>query len=65
MSDFHAVIERDPATNLFVGHVPGFPGAHAQGSTLDEVYDNMREVIAMPLENDEPVRRTVKATAPR
>lgn len=28
MRKFTAVIEKDPETGLFVGYVPGFPGAH-------------------------------------
>ncbi len=37
---FTAVIERCPETGLYVGYVPGFPGAHSQGSTLDELHEN-------------------------
>ena len=51
MKSFTAVIERDHETSLFVGYVPGFPGAHSQGETLDELNDNLREVIAMLLED--------------
>jgi predicted RNase H-like HicB family nuclease len=40
---------------LFVGYVPGFPGAHSQGETLDELNRNLREVIEMLLEDGEPV----------
>ncbi len=53
MRNFSAVIERDPDTGLFVGFVPGFPGAHSQGATLDELNANLREVIAMLLEDGE------------
>jgi len=53
--NFSAVIERDPDTGLFVGFVPGFPGAHSQGTTLDELNANLREVISMLLEDGEPV----------
>jgi len=52
---YSAVIERDPETGLFVGFVPGFPGAHSQGATLDELNANLREVISMLLEDGEPV----------
>ncbi len=52
--NFTAVIERDPDTGLYVGYVPGFPGAHSQGETLDELHENLREVIAMLLEDDPP-----------
>ena len=55
MRTYSAVIERDPDTGLFVGFVPGFPGAHSQGATLDELNSNLREVIAMLLEDGEPV----------
>jgi predicted RNase H-like HicB family nuclease len=54
MRAFTAVIERDPDTGLFVGYVPGFPGAHSQGETLDELHGNLREVIVMLLEDGEP-----------
>ena len=54
MRNFSAVIERDPDTGLFVGFVPGFPGAHSQGATLDELNANLREVISMLLEDGEP-----------
>ena len=52
---FTAIIEKCPETNLYVGYVPGFPGAHSQGETLDELNENLREVIAMLLENGEPM----------
>ncbi len=54
MKVFTAVIERCPDTGLYVGYVPGFPGAHSQGASLDELQRNMREVIAMLLEDGEP-----------
>jgi len=54
-STFTAVIERDADTGLLVGHVPGFPGAHSQGQTLDELDRNLREVIEMLLEDGEPL----------
>jgi predicted RNase H-like HicB family nuclease len=54
MRTFTAVVERCPDTGLFVGFVPGFPGAHSQGETLDELNANLSEVIAMLLEDGEP-----------
>lgn len=51
MKSFTVIVERCPDTNLYVGHVPGFPGAHSQGETLDELRQNMTEVIAMLLED--------------
>ena len=54
MTVFTAVVERCPETELYVGYVPGFPGAHSQGATLEELRDNLREVIQMLLEDGEP-----------
>jgi predicted RNase H-like HicB family nuclease len=54
MRAFTAVIERCPDTGLFVGYVPGFPGAHSQGETLDDLQQNLVEVIGMLLEDGEP-----------
>jgi len=51
MHSYTAVIERDRDTGLYVGFVPGLPGAHSQGATLDELRQNLREVIAMLLED--------------
>ena len=53
MRAFTAVVERCPDTGLYVGYFPGFPGAHTQGETSDELQQNLREVIMM-LEEDEP-----------
>lgn len=55
MKSYTVVVERCPETGLYVGSVPGFPGAHSQGETLAELRENMREVIAMLLEDGEPV----------
>ena len=54
MKTFTAVVERCPETKLFVGYVPGFPGAHSQGVTLEELNQNLKEVIAMLMEDGEP-----------
>jgi predicted RNase H-like HicB family nuclease len=55
MRAFTAVIERCSDTGLFVGFVPGFSGAHSQGESLDELQCNLREVIAMLMEDGDPV----------
>jgi predicted RNase H-like HicB family nuclease len=51
---YTAVIERCPDTGLYVGFVPGFPGAHSQAQSLDELQANLKEVIALLLEDGEP-----------
>ncbi|OGA60598.1 MAG: hypothetical protein A3G81_09010 [Betaproteobacteria bacterium RIFCSPLOWO2_12_FULL_65_14] len=53
MHAYTAVIEHCQDTKLYAGYVPGFPGAHSQGATLDELHANLREVIAMLLEDGE------------
>ena len=54
MREFTAIIEKDSETGLYVGYVPGFPGAHSQAASLDELNDNLREVIGMLLEDGDP-----------
>ena len=54
MRTYTAVVERDQDTGLFVGYVPGFPGAHSQGKTLDELNANLHEVVALLLEDGDP-----------
>ena len=54
MKYYTAVIEKCPETSMYVGFVPGFPGAHSQGNTLDELNKNLKEVIEMLLEDGEP-----------
>ncbi len=54
MNAYTAVIEHCPDTQLYIGYVPGFAGAHSQGATLDELHANLREAIAMLLEDGEP-----------
>ena len=58
MKTYTAVIERCPDTDLYVGYVPGFSGAHSQGRTLDELNQNLREVIEMLLEDGQPASET-------
>lgn len=47
MRVYTAVVERDRDTGLYVGSVPGFPGAHTQAATLDELNTNLQEVIEL------------------
>ena len=54
MRSFTAIIEKCSDTGLYVGFVPGFPGAHSQGETLDELNENLKEVISLLLEDGEP-----------
>jgi predicted RNase H-like HicB family nuclease len=58
MTAYTAVVEKCADTGLYVGYVPGFPGAHSQGETLDELRQNLREVIEMLLEDGTPTLET-------
>ena len=58
MHTFTAVIEKCSDTGLYVGHVPGFPGAHSQGETLDELNANLREVIELLIDDGVPKLET-------
>jgi len=51
MKTYTAVIERCPDTDLYVGYVQGFSGAHSHGRTLDELNQNLREVIEMLMDD--------------
>jgi predicted RNase H-like HicB family nuclease len=55
---YTAIVEKCPDTGLYVGYVPGFPGAHAQAETLDELNRNLKEVIELLLEDGEPKLET-------
>lgn len=55
MRIYTAIVERCQDTGLYVGFIPGFQGAHTQAETLDELNQNLREVVAMLLEDGEPL----------
>ncbi|MDC8774557.1 type II toxin-antitoxin system HicB family antitoxin [Roseateles albus] len=48
--NLNAVIERDLATGLLVGSVPGNPGAHTQGESIEKVRTSLAEVNELLLE---------------
>ncbi len=47
--DFYVIIERDE-DGMFIGEVPQLPACYSQGETIDQLMANMREVIALCLE---------------
>ncbi len=47
---FTACVEFDSETKLYVGTIPGLPGGHSQGATLDELRENLQEVVELILE---------------
>ena len=50
MRTFTAYVEWDPDAKLYVGIVPGIAGAHTQAATLDELNGNLKEVLALCLQ---------------
>ena len=53
MRTFTAYVEMDSDTGLYVGVVPGIPGAHTQAETLDELQENLKEVIELCIEENQ------------
>ena len=56
---FTAEITRDNEINQYIGIVPGFPGAHTQAPTLDELNKNLQDVIQLCLQEMKPPRHFV------
>ncbi len=50
--EFFVVIERDE-DGLYVGEVPQLQACYSQGKTLDELMKNIKEVIALCLEEQQ------------
>ena len=54
--DFYVIIERDE-DGMYIGEVPQLQACYSQGETIDQLMANMREVIALCLEEmSEPSR---------
>jgi predicted RNase H-like HicB family nuclease len=50
MAEYTVIIERDPITGFYCGQCQQLPEAISQGSTEDELLDNIREAIELVLE---------------
>jgi predicted RNase H-like HicB family nuclease len=50
MQQLKPIIKRSSVTGLYVGWIPGMPGMHSQGATLEELDANLKEVLGMLLE---------------
>ena len=59
MTSLTAVVEQDRETGLYIGVIPGLPGAHTQAATLDELRTNLEEVVALVLEEDASLRESL------
>jgi predicted RNase H-like HicB family nuclease len=51
--EFYVVIERDE-DGVYIGEVPQLRACYSQGETLDELLENIKEVIELCLEEEEP-----------
>ncbi|MCA9998686.1 MAG: type II toxin-antitoxin system HicB family antitoxin [Anaerolineales bacterium] len=51
--EFFIVIERDE-DGFYVGEVPQLRACYSQGKTIDELMHNIKEVIELCLEDEEP-----------
>ena len=59
MKTFTAYVEWDPETRLYVGIVPGLPGAHTQASSRDELQKNLEEVVALCLKEHKLAKKNM------
>ena len=48
-TEYTIVIEKDE-DGYYVGSVPGLPGCHTQGKSIDQLLERMQEAIALWLE---------------
>ncbi len=48
-TEYTIVIEKDE-DGFYVGSVPGLPGCHTQGTSIDQLIERMEEAIALWLE---------------
>ncbi len=51
--EFYVVIEKDE-DGIYVGEVPKLKACYTQGRTLDELMINIKEVIELCLEDQDP-----------
>jgi predicted RNase H-like HicB family nuclease len=51
--EFYVLIEKDE-DGIFIGEVLQLHGCYTQGKTLDELMNNIREVIELCLEEEQP-----------
>ncbi len=52
--NFTVVIEKDE-DGLYVGSVPSLKGCHTQGETVDELLENIKEAIAVCLDDQKDI----------
>lgn len=50
MKTFTAYVQYDGKAQCYVGVIPGVPGAHSIGDTLDELRANLKEALELIIE---------------
>ena len=55
MNKFTAVFERDG--DWWIGYVEELPGANTQGRTLEEARENLKEAVALVIEENRKLAR--------
>lgn len=53
MAIFNVILEQDGETGIWVGYFSGWPGAHSQGASPEELWNHLAEVVLM-LHEDAP-----------
>ena len=48
--NYTAYIEKDLESEMYIGTVPGLPGAHTCAMSIDELHIKLKEVILLCLE---------------
>ncbi|MBZ0274433.1 type II toxin-antitoxin system HicB family antitoxin [bacterium] len=48
---FVAIVRRDDESGKFVAEIPALPGALTEARTLEELRENLREVVALYLDD--------------
>ncbi len=51
--EFYVIIEKDE-DGFFVGEVPQLNACYSQGRTIDELMENIKEVIRLCLDEEDP-----------
>ncbi len=46
-----AIVEKCASTGQYVGYIPGVPGAHSQGKSIDRLLQHLKEALALLQEN--------------
>ena len=56
--NYTAYIQKDHESEMFIGTVPGIPGAHSCAISIDELHIKLSEVISLCLEemSDEEIK---------